>query len=181
MKQLKNLILDMDGVLWHGETPMPGLPQFFETLNKLDINYVLATNNAARTPEQYLGKFAKFGISIQTEQVLTSAEATAGYLSQEYPAGTPTFVIGGDGLRDGLARRGFEILTVEDVLAGKLAKIVTVGFWQDVTYYDFACGAVCINQGAHFVGSNPDVTFPSEYGRLPGQALSWLWCKPPPG
>lgn len=168
MKQLKNLILDMDGVLWRGETPMPGLPQFFETLHKQSIRFVFATNNAARTPEQYTGKFAKFGITIQPEQVLTSAEATAGYLSDHYPAKTTAFVIGGDGLRDGLSRRGFKLLSVEDILAGQRAQIVAVGFWREVTYNHFAAGAICINHGARFVGTNPDVNFPSEWGKLPG-------------
>ena len=47
MNQIKNLILDMDGVLWRGDVPMPGLAEFFETLQKKDIGLVMATNNAS--------------------------------------------------------------------------------------------------------------------------------------
>ena len=50
---IRNLILDMDGVLWRGETPMPGLPEFFATLRRLDIGFVLATNNATKTAVMY--------------------------------------------------------------------------------------------------------------------------------
>ncbi len=168
MNHIKNLILDMDGVLWHGETPVPGLAEFFDTLNQLSLNFVLATNNASKTPNQYVHKFAGFGVPISAAQVLTSAEATAVYLSQQYPTGTAVYVIGGDGLREGMTRRGFDIITLEEIQAGRLADIVTVGFWRDVTYNDFAAGAICINNGAQFVGTNPDVSFPSEYGNLPG-------------
>jgi 4-nitrophenyl phosphatase len=168
MNYIKNLILDMDGVLWHGETPLPGLTDFFNTLDQKHINFVLATNNAAKTPEQYVTKFQRFGITIRAEQVLTSAEATASYLSERHARGTAVFVVGGDGLRQGLARRGFDILTVPDILGGQRAAIVVVGFWREVTYDDFAAGAICINEGALFVGTNPDVNFPSEWGNLPG-------------
>ena len=56
LSQINHLILDMDGVLWHGETPVPGLPEFFVTLDRLDIGYVMATNNATKTAEQYTEK-----------------------------------------------------------------------------------------------------------------------------
>lgn len=168
MEQIKNLIIDMDGVLWHGDTPLPGLADFFTTLHDLKINFVLATNNASKTPGQYVAKFSRFGIPIKEEQVLTSAEATASYLSEQYPAGTAVFVVGGDGIREGLSKRGFEILSVADVLDGRLAEAVVVGIWRGVTYDDFAAAAVCINHGAAFFGTNPDVNFPSEWGKLPG-------------
>lgn len=168
MENIKNLILDMDGVLWHGETPLPGLADFFATLHDLQINFVLATNNASKTPEQYQDKFARFGIHIEQEQVLTSAEATASYLSGDYPKETAVFVVGGDGIRHALTRRGFELLTVQDVLDGRRAEIVVVGIWREVSYDDFAAAAICINHGAAFIGTNPDVNFPSEWGKLPG-------------
>ena len=69
MVHINNLILDMDGVLWLGETPMPGLADLFDTLHKLGIHFVLATNNASKTPEQYVAKFARFGLSIDQQQV----------------------------------------------------------------------------------------------------------------
>ena len=58
---IRNLILDMDGVLWRGETPMPGLADFFATLRRLGIGFVLATNNATKTAVMYTAKLARFG------------------------------------------------------------------------------------------------------------------------
>ena len=62
LEKIKHLILDMDGVLWHGEMPVPGLVAFFDTLDQLDIGYVMATNNATKTAEQYTEKFKRFGL-----------------------------------------------------------------------------------------------------------------------
>ncbi len=59
-------------------------------------------------------------------------------------------------------------MSVEDVMAGETAVVVTVGFYREACFPEFAAGAVCIHKGAHFVGTNPDPTFPSEYGPLPG-------------
>jgi 4-nitrophenyl phosphatase len=168
MKNIKNLIIDMDGVLWLGDTPLPGLNNFIQTLEQANINFVFATNNAAKTPDQYLAKFQRFGITIKESQILTSAEATASYLSQKYAPATAVFVVGGADIREGLTRRGFEILTVQEVLNGRRAQIVAVGFWREVSYDDFAAAAICIGIGAEFVGTNSDATFPSEWGNLPG-------------
>ena len=169
LEHIDNFVLDMDGVLWHGDTPMPGFVDFFATLRQTNRKFVLATNNASKTPAQYIERFANFGVEIEEEQLLTSAEATGSYLADKYEKGTAVFIIGGDGIHHAMTRRGFNVLTVEDVMmSGKRAEIVVVGFWRDVSYKAFAAGAVCINHGAAFVGTNPDVSFPSEWGNLPG-------------
>ncbi len=83
MEAIKNLILDMDGVLWRGETPLPGLTDFFDTLRQKDINFVLATNNAGKTAVMYTEKLARLGVDIPPSQILNSAETTALYLRQQ--------------------------------------------------------------------------------------------------
>lgn len=165
---IKNLILDMDGVLWHGETPMPGLVDFFTTLRRLGINFVLATNNATKTAVMYTEKIARFGLHIPPEQILTSAETTAVYLSQRYETGTAVYVIGESGLHEALRTKGFHIITPKQVKNGTTAPLVVAGFNRHVTYSELAMGALLIHKGAAFIGTNPDPTFPSELGPLPG-------------
>lgn len=158
MKHLKNLIIDMDGVLWHGETAVPGLPDFFATLQRRQMNFVLATNNASKTPEQYVAKLAGFGVEVAPHQILTSAIATADYLQEEYGVGTAVFVLGGDGLHQAIQQRGFTILSLADVMErGLRVAVVVVGLWREATYADFAAATVCINHGARFFGTNPDM------------------------
>ncbi len=60
LSALRGLVIDMDGVLWHGEAPLQGLAQFFQTLEALDIKYVLATNNPSKRPEEFAGESPPF-------------------------------------------------------------------------------------------------------------------------
>ncbi len=168
MDQIKNLILDMDGVLWRGETPMPGLADFFKTLHKNNIKFVLATNNASKTPRQYVERLARFGVTVVEDQVFTSAEATGFYVQDKYDPGSAVFVVGDVGLQTAVQTRGFRLLTIDEVLAGETAAFIVAGFNRGITYDQLAAAAILIRKGADFIGSNPDLTFPSEYGPLPG-------------
>ena len=76
---IQNLIIDMDGVLWRGEQPLPRLPEFFDTLRELGVQFVLATNNASRTGNQYVQRLLRFGAAVNEDEVLTSPQATAAW------------------------------------------------------------------------------------------------------
>lgn len=175
MKQpITHLVLDMDGVLWHGETPVPGMADFFDTVRRLDIGFVLATNNAGKTAAQFSEKLARFGVDIPPAQILTSAETTAVYLADHYPPGTRVYVIGTTGLQQALAARGFVVVSAEEVRAsattttGAAAELVVVGYTPSARYEDFALGSLLIHRGARFIGTNPDPSLPTELGPMPG-------------
>ena len=93
-KPITNLILDMDGVLWRGETPMPALIDCFAALRRAGIGFMLATNNATKTAAMYTERLARFGVAVPPAQILTSAEATASYLAEQYPPGATAYVVG---------------------------------------------------------------------------------------
>jgi 4-nitrophenyl phosphatase len=163
-KTVKAFIIDMDGVLWTGNLALPGLNRFFDLLHSRSIPYTLATNNASKTVEQYRQKLAGFGVTIKPEAVMTSSLATAAYLEGELPKGSKIYIVGQDGLHEAMGQVGFTIMhdhsqPVEAVVAG-------VDF--TLTYDKLKHGALLIRQGARFVGTNGDLTFPSEEGLLPG-------------
>ncbi len=168
LSNIKHLILDMDGVLWRGETPVPGLVDFFDTLDQLGIGYVMATNNATRTAEMYTEKFRRFGLEISAQKILTSAEITAEHLQARYEAGTPVYVVGAEGLRSALITHGFEIITADEVRNGARAPLVVMGFTPHAIYKELAMAALLVDNGAEFVGTNPDPSVPNELGPLPG-------------
>ena len=94
------VVADMDGVLWRGKEPLPGLRDFFDFLEKRPIPFILATNNAAGTPDQFIRKLAKFGINtVKPGHILTSSIAAAVYLKRKYETGTKVYVVGQEGLR----------------------------------------------------------------------------------
>lgn len=167
--QVKNLILDMDGVLWHGDTPVPGLAAFFETIDKFGLRFVLATNNATKTSVQYIEKLSRFGIDIRASQIITASEATATFLRNRYPMSKNAYVIGENGLHLALKEQNFELAN-EQESSGEAENVdfVVVGMTRHVCYDDFAIASNFINRGAVFIGTNPDVTFPTEDGSSPG-------------
>lgn len=153
-------IIDMDGVLWEGDRPMPGLVEFFQTLRERQIKFVLATNNASQTPEQYVGKLAGMGVTVARDEVLTSAQAAALYLRQESANGARVFAIGEDGVRQALAETGFTLTGLYEVDA----QFVVCGMDRGLSWDKLATATLNVRAGAKFIGTNPDVTFPTERG-----------------
>ena len=162
--EIQALTIDMDGVLWRGDTALPGLNHFFDFLHHQPIPYMLATNNASKTPLQYQEKFAKFGVKIEPGRVMTSSLATAAYLKRELSPGDPVYVIGGEGLHEAAREAGF--ILVED--ANQPAAAVVVGIDFAVNYEKLKNATLLIQRGARFIGSNGDLTFPAEEGYYPG-------------
>ena len=132
LQQLKYLILDMDGVLWRGRTPMPHLAEFFQQLDQLGIQYVLATNNATSTLANYQEKLGNWNIKLSPEHILTSAIATATYLQTQYPKGTPLYAVGGAGIQAAFREANFSMLDSFDPDSPPQA--VVVGLDLEVTY-----------------------------------------------
>ena len=166
---IRALIIDMDGVLWHGTEPIAGLTDFFDTLNKLKIRFILATNNASLTPQQYVTKLAKMGVSVTQDQILTSGTATALYLSKLVkPTETRVFVIGVEGATQPLIELGFTLTDLYEVsnkdTNQKGADFVVCGKDETLTWQKLATATLNIRAGAKFIGTNGDTTLPTELG-----------------
>lgn len=161
LSHFRYLITDMDGVLWRGREPMPGLVEFFQFLRQHGIRFVCATNNASTPPERLAERLQGWGADVQPDEIVTSSIATADYLATILPHGARLYVIGMEGLRAALEHRGF-VLAEEDVAA------VVVGIDWNVTYNHFKRAALNIRAGAKFIGTNGDRTFPNPEGIVPG-------------
>ena len=158
---LRAAVLDMDGVLWRGSEILPGIAEFFAFLQQHKIGFALATNNSTKTVQMYVERLNHVGVPAAPEQVITSAVATADYISQHYSPETTVYVIGGEGIRRALAERGFR----EDPVT---ARLVIVGMDFEVNFEKFRIAALRIRAGADFIGTNGDRSFPSPEGLVPG-------------
>jgi len=161
LSSFRYLITDMDGVLWRGREPMPGLVEFFHFLRQHDIHFVCATNNASTSGEKLAERLQGWGADVQPDEIVTSSIATADYLETILPRGARLYVIGMEGLRVALEQKGF-VLAEDDVAA------VVVGIDWNVTYNHFKHAALNIRAGAKFIGTNGDRTFPNPEGIVPG-------------
>lgn len=162
-KNIKALIIDMDGVLWRGGTFLPGVQAFFAMLRQRQLSFVLATNNSTATPEGVVERLATCGTQIFPEEVLTSSMATAAYLQTRLPSAAKIHPVGEDAVRNALQHAGF---TLSDQTHGIDA--VVIGFDRDITWQKLTSAALAVQHGALFVGTNPDVSFPMEEGQAPG-------------
>lgn len=161
LNKIRAVVSDMDGVLWRGDKPMPGLIEFFAFLRERDIHFILATNNATRTARQYADKLASHGVTVSEAEILPSCDVVSDYLVTIAKPGARVFVVGEAALADSLAARGFVISQDE-------AEFVVAGLDRQVTYAKVAHATRLIRNGAKFIGTNPDKTWPSETGVTPG-------------
>jgi 4-nitrophenyl phosphatase len=177
--QIKSLILDMDGVLWRDDTPIGDLPAIFEKLQQRDIKVAFATNNGSRTPEQYTTRLANFGVAIEPWQVITSALGVGELLSRHFKVALPgssdkdpigIFAIGEAGVMDALHAQGFKTLEITEA---HTAQAVVMGIDRQINFQKIAEAALLVRHGIPFFATNPDKTFPTPRGEIPG-AGAWI-------
>ncbi len=161
LSEIKHLIIDMDGVLYLGDQPMPCLQEFFEFLRLRSISFILATNNSTRTPQEYVEKLARMGVTVFQNEILVSGQATARYLAREYPQGTRVHVFGTPALRQAMTDEGF-------ILADENVQVVVASIDRGITFEKLKRATLLIRGGARFIATNLDPTVPTEEGLLPG-------------
>jgi len=161
LAKIRAVVSDMDGVLWRGNKPMPRLTDFFAFLRRHTIRFILATNNATRTAAQYAAKLAEFGVQVSEAEILPSCDVVSDYLKTVAPPGTRVFVVGEAALAQSLQARGFVVSEDE-------AEFVVAGLDRQATYAKLARATRLIRNGAKFIGTNPDKTWPSETEITPG-------------
>jgi len=172
IENVKGLIIDMDGVLWHGDHPIEGLEAFFTTLREINLPFVLATNNASLTQQQYIEKLAKMGVTVVADEVLTSSMATATYLAKQQPEDQRrVFVIGEAGLKEPLEKHGFTLTDLYEVDGNEAqqgADLVVTGLDRQLTWDKLSTATLNIKKGAAFYATNADTTLPTELGDVIG-------------
>ena len=161
LSDIRHVIIDMDGVLYCGDRPMPSLREFIAFLRERSITFILATNNSTRTPQEYADKLAGMGVPVSPDEILVSGQATARFLAREYPRGTRVHVFGMQPLRQAMVDEGF-VLADEDV------ELVVASMDRAVTYEKLRRATLLIRRGARFIATNLDPTNPSEDGLIPG-------------
>lgn len=157
----RGFLVDLDGVVYHGDRVIPSAPGFFRFLRARSIPFLLTTNNSTLGPPQYVEKLARMDIQVDEHEVLASADATASFLQHEAPNGGRVYVIGESGLKDAVEAAGF-------TLADSDADFVVVGLDRDLTFAKLTTAVRLVRAGARFIGPNPDTTLPTDDGIIPG-------------
>ena len=151
-------IVDLDGVVWLAEQPIPGSAEAVEELRRSGIRVVFATNNAAPTLAELQERLSAAGISAEAGDLVTSAQAAATMLEP----GTSVFPCADGGVVEALATHGMTAVEHGP------ADAVVVGWTRRFDFDLLAQSAALVRQGARFIGTNEDPTHPTPRGLLPG-------------
>lgn len=152
-------ICDMDGVIYHGNRVLEGVTDFVNWLIANDKRFVFLTNSPERTPHELSMKLERMGLKISADHFYTSAMATAEFLSSQHP-GCTAYVIGEAALTKALYDH---CIYMNDVNPD----YVVVGETRTYSFEKIEKAIELINKGAKLIGTNPDITGPTERGIMP--------------
>ena len=155
----KGYICDMDGVIYHGNRLVEGAKEFVNWLKQHQKKFLFLTNSSAKSPKELKQKLSHMGIEVGVEDFFTSAQATASFLASQSP-GVGVYVIGESGLINALHDSGFYIDNVNPTY-------VVVGESRTYNFEQIELAVQLILNGAKLIGTNSDLTGPSEKGVAP--------------
>jgi 4-nitrophenyl phosphatase len=155
MKEYKLYVFDMDGVLFRGDEPTQNGPEIINEIAAGGAAIRYLTNNSTHTRRDYAEKLFEMGYPAEPAMIYTSAAGAAIFLGQ-----TSAYVVGEDGLRKELTDIGCQVVDDEP------ANWVVVGACWSLTYDMVDEAQWRIRQGARFLATNLDKTYPIENGRL---------------
>lgn len=184
------LLVDLDGVVYRGRAPVPGVAAVLADRVAAGDDVVYVTNNSVRYRTDYLERLTALGAPVDPARIVTSARATALYLAEQEPPISRALVLGGPGLARELRDVGLAVADAGEIgravaasraaarrgdghaadaldLAGHPEALV-VGLDPDLTYMGLAVAADAVRAGARFVATNRDPVFPMESGLRPG-------------
>lgn len=138
----------MDGVIYGGDSLIPGADKFIATLLKKDIPFTFMTNNSQRTRLEVVRKLKRLGIEVTEEHVYTSAMATGKFLGDQGPGGT-AFVLGEGGLLTSLHENGITLVDTDP-------EFVVLGEGRNFTLEMVQRAVDMILSGAKFIATNRD-------------------------
>jgi NagD protein len=155
----KGFISDMDGVIYHGNKLLPGVPEFVQWLKDEGKSFLFLTNSSERTPKELQEKMLRLGIDLDENVFYTSALATAAFLASQKPKGT-AYIIGEAGLISAMYNVGYSMNNVNP-------DYVVVGDTRSYSFEKIEQAVNLVLKGARLVGTNPDLTGPVEGGIIP--------------
>src|ERR1700677_48178 len=158
------LLLDVDGVVYIGGTPIPGAPEALQQASADGAHLAYVTNNASRTPAAVAAMLTGMGVPAKAADVVTSAQAAARLLAEKLPPKAKVLVLGALALRLAIRERGLTPVSN----AAENPQAVVQGYSPALGYGSFAEGGLAVRAGALFVGTNADSTIPSARGTAPG-------------
>jgi glycerol 3-phosphatase-2 len=164
MNAIKNVLCDLDGVIWLAHQPIEGSAEAIGRLRENGVQVLFVTNNSFSTRAQQYEALQRVGIAAHG-QVVTSAMAA----SEQVCSGERVLVCGGEGLIEEVSRKGAHVVVPyrTDRVEGDFDAVV-VGFHREFNFEILSTALTAVRGGARLIGSNSDPTYPTPHGPIPG-------------
>ena len=159
LSDVRCFLLDMDGTFYLGDQLLEGALEFIELLHQQGREYLFLTNNSSKDSRQYVEKFARLGLPISRDKIMTSGEATAMHVQRENP-GARVYIVGTAALENEFRERGFE-------LTDEMPDFAILGFDTTLTYAKMWKLCDLVRAGVYYIGTHPDYNCPTETGFMP--------------
>ena len=159
LANIRHVVLDLDGTIYKGGTLFETTLPFLALLRELAITYSFLTNNPSKSTGDYLAHLRQLGIEAQAGDLVTSVQATIGYLREKLPEARRLFALGTPSMLEEFARAGFELVPDSP---REEPDAVVVGFDLTLTYARLCRAAWWIQRGKPFIATNPDRVCPTD-------------------
>ena len=159
------LILDLDGCVWVGDSPVDGSVEAIGALRAAGKRVAFVTNESRHAGEDLVRKLWGLGVKASLGDVVTSGGAMQ-HLLAETRTGRTAFVIGTEALMRNVEGAGLKVLNGTD-LASR-AEVVVVAGTFDLRYEDLRDATLALRRGADFLATSRDPTYPAADGMWPG-------------
>ena len=153
---------DLDGVVWRGDTAVPGSDKGVARLRAAGWRVVFTTNNSSLRVGEYVERLGRVGVPAEPDEVCTSAQAAAELVASGSKAGATVLACAGPGVVEAVEARGLRVVT------SGTPDAVVVGFHRDFDFDGLTRAADAVRAGARFVATNLDPTYPVDGGFVPG-------------
>ncbi|MDP9396618.1 MAG: hypothetical protein M3P96_01720 [Actinomycetota bacterium] len=158
------LLLDLDGVVWIGGRPLPGVPEVLRRFRGRGVPVLFLTNDPRGSREEYAAQLTASGIPATAEEVLTSSRAAAQLVADREPPGTAVLVVGSPALHAEARAAGLRVI---DPRRPRAAGAVLLGGHESFDYAQLAAITLAAHAGARLYATSRDATFPGPEGPRP--------------
>lgn len=166
LARLRLFLVDQDGTVYLGEDLLPGARRFFTLLARHGRDYLFLSNNSSQDARYYVDKLGRLGLPVTPRQVMTSGDATTGYLAEQMP-GARLFVLGTPSLEGELQRAGFTLVAEPGADGRGSVDAVVLGFDKTLTYRKLELAAGLLLAGVPYFATHADLVCPTPHGPIP--------------
>lgn len=151
--------LDLDGTVYLEGRWIDGAPAFLQRIAQSGRQFIFMTNNSSRSRSDYVEKLHRMGLAVKPAHIITSGNATIGYL-QRHHAGKRVYLLGNRSLC-----REFEEAGIP--LDDAAPQVVVTAYDTELDYSKLCRVCALVRAGLPYIATHPDINCPTREGFVP--------------